>query len=87
MTTGLKLYFITGDHLDGIEPNIDWFVSARSPEEAVELYIAYVRKYMSLDEDTADAEFFEAVHVREVPRVGMMATVIEWQEPILTRKF
>lgn len=87
MTTGLKLYFVTGDHLDGYEPNIDWFVSAASPEQAVELYIPYVREYMGLDEDTTDGEFFETIRVREVPFIGVMPTVIEWVDPILVRKF
>lgn len=84
---GLKVYFIAGDHLDGFEPNIDWFVTAGSPEHAVTLYIAYVREYMSLDDETADDEFFEKIRVREVPAALLGPGVIEWTDPILERTF
>lgn len=40
----MKLYHIHGSHDAGYEPDIDWFVTAETPKEALDLYKPYIEE-------------------------------------------
>lgn len=76
----MKLYFITGDHDGGFEPNVDWFVTAETPEQAIDFYKPYIEEEWGVTVDRALVR--EIVDPSPWP-VG----VNNWVEPALTREW
>jgi hypothetical protein len=75
---GLHNYLVHGLSDDADNPNLDWIITAHTPEEAIQMWRAYLIEHDWMGADEAAETEPETVSL--LPAVASFPRVHEWSE-------